>query len=650
PNGCVEGATAFTDVPASSPFCPWIEELARRGVVAGCGGGNFCPAQAVSREQMAVFTLRTLEGSTYTPPACVAGSEMYGDVPAASPFCAWIEELTRRGVVAGCGGGDYCPAAPVTREQMSVFLSGTFGLALYGVEPSFFVVNTADDVVDGACTAAHCSLREAVTAANLSPNNPRRRDEVRFAIAGAGPHTLRPSSQLLLPDPVVVDGYSQPGSSPNTRPAGEAIDAVLRVEIDLSAAGAVRLEFDSLVRGLVLNRSGQAGVFLARERSAVEGCFIGTDPAGAAARPNAEGVATDLAFFARNNRVGGLSPAARNLVSGNLDTGVHLYGTLNLVRGNLIGTNRSATGPLANGGAGVYMDGGFHLGNASGNVIGGLERGATNVISGNGGAAVRFSGTCCASFGGASNNRVQANVMGRGAGGVPIPNAAGVAFDVFSASGAPVASNNLIGGLTVAPAGNLIASNTGFGVSTGSSGTAGTRIQGNAILGNGGPGVYLGEGQVTDNVIRGNAQDGVRSVPVLGPTSFTVRRNSIDGNGGLGIDVGPGGVTPNDPGDADGVLNFPVISSARSTGGVTVVTGIVPTTAAVEVDFFGSPAADPSGHGEGLVYLGSAQVSPSTTFTITLPVSLTPGWVVTATSSSGALRTSEFSQATVVTP
>jgi hypothetical protein len=121
----------FGDVPPSSPFCRFVEELARRGVVAGCGGGNYCPAAAVTREQMAVFTLRTLDAAL-SPPACVAGAELFADVPASSGFCRWIEELARRGIVSGCGGGSYCPAQAVTREQMSVFISGTFGLTLYG--------------------------------------------------------------------------------------------------------------------------------------------------------------------------------------------------------------------------------------------------------------------------------------------------------------------------------------------------------------------------------------------------------------------------------------------------------------------------------------------------------------------------------------
>jgi len=54
-------------------------------------------------------------------------------VPASSAYCRWVEELARRGITAGCGGGNYCPHQPVTREQMAPFLSVTFGLTLYGV-------------------------------------------------------------------------------------------------------------------------------------------------------------------------------------------------------------------------------------------------------------------------------------------------------------------------------------------------------------------------------------------------------------------------------------------------------------------------------------------------------------------------------------
>jgi hypothetical protein len=125
------GATPmFSDVAPGSPFCRWIEELARRGVVAGCGPGIYCPAAAVSREQMAVFVLRTLDPSAN--PAQCAPPNLFADVPETSPFCRWVEDLANRAVVTGCGGGNYCPTASVTREQMGVFISLTFGLALYG--------------------------------------------------------------------------------------------------------------------------------------------------------------------------------------------------------------------------------------------------------------------------------------------------------------------------------------------------------------------------------------------------------------------------------------------------------------------------------------------------------------------------------------
>src|SRR6185503_9245590 len=123
------GAPLFADVPPTSPFCPFVEELARRGVVTGCGPALYCPAGAVTREQMAVFVLRGQDAGA-NPPAC--GTPMFADVPASSAFCRWIEELARRGVVTGCGGGNYCPSAAVTREQMGVFLAATFGLTLYG--------------------------------------------------------------------------------------------------------------------------------------------------------------------------------------------------------------------------------------------------------------------------------------------------------------------------------------------------------------------------------------------------------------------------------------------------------------------------------------------------------------------------------------
>jgi cysteine-rich repeat protein len=128
PPACV--TPTFNDVPCASPFSKWIEELADRGVTTGCGNGNYCPTSPVTRDQMAVFLLVTEEGSGYNPPACV--TPMFNDVPCANGFSKWINELVNRGITAGCGGGNYCPSQAVTRQQMAVFLTATFGLKLYG--------------------------------------------------------------------------------------------------------------------------------------------------------------------------------------------------------------------------------------------------------------------------------------------------------------------------------------------------------------------------------------------------------------------------------------------------------------------------------------------------------------------------------------
>jgi hypothetical protein len=61
--------TVFSDVPASASYAPWVEQLSRMGVTGGCGGGLYCPDRAITRGQMAVFLLTTKYGSGYTPPA-----------------------------------------------------------------------------------------------------------------------------------------------------------------------------------------------------------------------------------------------------------------------------------------------------------------------------------------------------------------------------------------------------------------------------------------------------------------------------------------------------------------------------------------------------------------------------------------------------
>ncbi len=130
----------FNDIPCSDPLARWINELVARGVTAGCGNGNFCPAGTVSHGQMAVFLLRTWETGYTAPPATCAPAPLFSDVPCSDPFAPWIEEVARRGIWPGCTGtgtsARYCPTDRVTRDQMAVLLARTFALPVE-VRPAF---------------------------------------------------------------------------------------------------------------------------------------------------------------------------------------------------------------------------------------------------------------------------------------------------------------------------------------------------------------------------------------------------------------------------------------------------------------------------------------------------------------------------------
>jgi hypothetical protein len=155
----------FADVPPSNIFHADIITVATAGITAGCGGADYCPAAPVTRAQMAVFLLKSEHGSAYTPPACAG---IFADVACPSAYADWIERLAAEGVTAGCGGGNYCPDAPVTRAQMAVFLLKTSqgsgyvpppATAIFGdVPPGAFAADYIDDLyvrgIAGGCSAS----------------------------------------------------------------------------------------------------------------------------------------------------------------------------------------------------------------------------------------------------------------------------------------------------------------------------------------------------------------------------------------------------------------------------------------------------------------------------------------------------------------
>jgi len=103
----------------------WIDALAADQITSGCGNRSFCPDSTVTRAQMAVFLLRARYGAAYSPPP--AGG-LFGDVTTDHWAAAWIEQLAAEGITSGCGTGLYCPESAVTRAQMAVFIDRSFTL------------------------------------------------------------------------------------------------------------------------------------------------------------------------------------------------------------------------------------------------------------------------------------------------------------------------------------------------------------------------------------------------------------------------------------------------------------------------------------------------------------------------------------------
>ena len=94
--------------------------------------------------------------------------------------------------------------------------------------PAFQVMPVATFSVTNTNDAGAGSLRQAILDANANAGT----DLINFSIPGPGPHTIQPASALpIITDPVVIDGYTQPGASPNSNGPGLGSNAVLKIEL-----------------------------------------------------------------------------------------------------------------------------------------------------------------------------------------------------------------------------------------------------------------------------------------------------------------------------------------------------------------------------------------------------------------------------------
>jgi hypothetical protein len=112
----------FTDVPASHPLFKWIQKMRELGITSGCGTSTYCPEDAVTRGQMAVFIFRALVGNSFA----FSATPYFTDVPSAHPFFPFVQKMKEWGVTTGCTANSYCVDAPTTRGQMAVFIIRAF--------------------------------------------------------------------------------------------------------------------------------------------------------------------------------------------------------------------------------------------------------------------------------------------------------------------------------------------------------------------------------------------------------------------------------------------------------------------------------------------------------------------------------------------
>jgi hypothetical protein len=392
--------------------------------------------------------------------------------------------------------------------------------------------------------------------------------------------------------------------------------------------------------GNIISGNGKGGLvlFLATASgNRVQGNYIGTDVTGRFDIGNT-GRGVEFTNGASDNRVGGTKLAERNVISGNDNGGVGFYSgsKMNLLQGNFIGTTAGGNAALGNSGVGVIVTAG-----AGTNFIGGV--GAGNVISANNQGIVLSSGT--------SPTIVQGNKIGTDNGGW---------FDLGNATdGIYVGSSqNQIGGKKRGT-GNIISGNNGDGLRINNSSgnlvrrnVIGANAAGTAPVANGKNGVLMMN--TNDTPIRGNtiAFNAGNGVQVATGSGNAVVSNSIYSNGGLGINLGWDGASGNDASDndggANGLQNFPLLTSAQNDSSLSI-TGTITGKAnsVLYVELFCVDGISSNGYGQGATFLGAVTVTTNASgqATFALDAETVPAdCYITATATATDGSTSEFSK------
>ncbi len=419
-----------------------------------------------------------------------------------------------------------------------------------------------------------------------------------------------------------------------------------------SVQGSMNVISGNLNDGVEIQNSGTVS-------NLVLGNMIGVNVTGTASIANSlNGV--EIHGAASSNTIGGSTAASQNIISGNLNFGVSIYGlgtSNNVLMGNLIGVGAGGSTAIPNSLSGLSISQG-----ATFNTIGGTTTGAGNVISGNSQAGIIITNK------GTMRNLVQGNWIGTSSSGtLAIANGTD-GIDISSG-----ALLNTIGG-TSSSSGNVISGNTENGIELIGYGTTGNVVQGNSIgvtqagqsLGNGGDGVLFTVG-ATHNTIGGTTSGSGNTISYNGAYGVQVGLNASDGsysdailensiyaNKLLGISLG--GSTSTSPNRG---LAAPVLSSATESSTTLTINGSLTSTpnSTFQIEFFATDAAmiEAFGAAQGQIFIGVATVttngSGAANFSILLqvPANQYNGDSITATTTDRYSDTSQFSNAVVVT-
>lgn len=123
----------FTDVPEGQWYTGFVERAAQLGVTSGYVDGTFRPHAPVSRAETAALVLRAI-GDRMEAPIYMG---LFVDVPPDAWFAEYVERLYQIRVSAGCGVDPprYCPFASVRRDETATFIARAFGIP--AVNPVF---------------------------------------------------------------------------------------------------------------------------------------------------------------------------------------------------------------------------------------------------------------------------------------------------------------------------------------------------------------------------------------------------------------------------------------------------------------------------------------------------------------------------------